>query len=51
MRDLIRGVETKLRCSMGHDAISITTNGRLISCPVATTEDWNCVGILGKDKL
>lgn len=37
-----------LRCSAGHSALSITTDGRVLACPVASTEEWNVVGSLGE---
>ncbi|KAG9389781.1 4Fe-4S single cluster domain [Carpediemonas membranifera] len=33
-----------LRCGVGVDTWSITTDGRLMICPVGFDEPWNCIG-------
>jgi len=38
-----------LRCSAGHNAISITTDGRVLACPVASDEAWNNLGKISGD--
>lgn len=40
---------TQLRCSAGISAVSITTDGRYLACPVASGETWNNIGTLEKD--
>ncbi|MBS3773092.1 MAG: TIGR04084 family radical SAM/SPASM domain-containing protein, partial [Candidatus Thermoplasmatota archaeon] len=42
-RRLIRG-GTGLPCGAGRSAMSITTDGRVIGCPIAAEFDWNQMG-------
>jgi putative peptide-modifying radical SAM enzyme len=42
-RRLIRG-GTGLPCGAGRSAVSITTDGRVIGCPIAAEFDWNQMG-------
>ena len=37
---------TGLPCGAGHDAVTITTDGRVIGCPIAAEFDWNEMGDL-----
>ncbi|EET02319.1 AstB/chuR-related protein [Giardia duodenalis ATCC 50581] len=39
-----------LRCSAGHKAVSITTDGRVLACPVASGECWNNLGKLSDQR-
>lgn len=39
-----------MRCSAGWNAFSITTDGRVIACPVACDEPFNNLGNIFMDK-
>jgi|EP00769_Ergobibamus_cyprinoides_P003449 putative peptide-modifying radical SAM enzyme len=45
MRTTLEGSKpAKLRCGCGHAAFTVTTDGRLLTCPVASGEEWNNMG-------
>ena len=46
---MLEDIPTKLRCSAGHNAVSITTDGRYLACPVASSDKWNNIGTLDDD--
>ncbi|GIQ82374.1 hypothetical protein KIPB_003496, partial [Kipferlia bialata] len=35
-----------LRCSAGQEALSITTDGRVLACPIASPDNWNNIGTI-----
>ena len=43
---MLTDTPSPLRCGAGHAAISITTDGRYLCCPVASDEEWNNIGTL-----
>ncbi|CAL6079118.1 AstB/chuR-related_protein [Hexamita inflata] len=46
LQSMVLNKHTGLRCSAGTKAVSITTDGRYLCCPVASDEDWNNIGTL-----
>ena len=38
--------KSNLRCSSGWNAVSVTTDGRYLCCPVANSDKWNHIGTL-----
>ena len=44
LHDLKTRTKAPLRCGIGHSAFSITTDGKLLGCPVATQDAWNQLG-------
>lgn len=49
LQSMILNKPTNLRCGADWNAISITTDGRYLCCPVASSEEWNNVGTLDND--
>ncbi|TNJ27460.1 AstB/chuR-related protein [Giardia muris] len=57
--DVVAPRKGYLRCSAGHKAVSVTTDGRVLACPVASGDSWNnlgkltdkCCDLLGKRPL
>ena len=46
MYTILTDGKSAIRCGAGHNAISITTDGRYLCCPVASDEAWNNIGTL-----
>ena len=47
MKTLLTQEPAKLKCGAGEYAFSITTDGTILPCPVATGYEWATIGVLG----
>lgn len=50
LESMLEGRPCGLRCSAGSAAVSVTTDGRYLACPVASGERWNNIGHLDRDR-
>ncbi|MEM3156459.1 MAG: TIGR04084 family radical SAM/SPASM domain-containing protein [Nitrososphaerota archaeon] len=48
LKRLLRHEDTAPPCGSGVDSFTILPDGRIISCPIAVTEEWALVGRLGE---